>query len=520
MKSLGYQSGKRLPEVFAIVLLIVAASWLRFSGLTDKPLHNDEAVQGYKTGLLLETGDYRYDPEGHHGPSLYFLDLPIARVRGEKTLAGLSELSLRLLPALAGVATIVAVLLLAPAIGPANALLGAAFAALSPLQAYFSRHYIQEPLLALFALLAILALLAYARKPGTLPAAAFGLAAGLIHATKETCLILGLSLAIALIAEGLLDREATRSRLRVLFQDRHPFRDLLAALLCGTLVSFLFHSSFLEHPAGFIDAFRAYLHGAEQAALPEHQKPLLYYLGLLVGGPAAGRFWSESLILVLAGIGWVRTLTGPDRTIPAHHSLRLIGSASIVQLVVYSLIPYKTPWLLIVPGLGLCILAGSGAALILRVLGRQHALGIIGALGLALGLAHLGLQARRACGPYAADPRNPYAYVQTVTDILKAPLRIGALSEVAGRPLRIKVIGEEYWPLPWYLRMYPATGYWSTPPPDADADVVISTAGLDDRVEASLKDAYQAEFIGLRPGVVLILRTRMDLWQSYVKTVE
>ena len=133
---------KNLPAAAAVILIVIAAALLRFSGLTDKPLHSDEAVQGYKTGLLLESGEYRYDPSAHHGPTLYYLDLPIARLRGETTLAGLSEYSLRLLPALAGLVAVVLVLRLGSHLGRANALLGAAFLALSPLQTYFSRHYI------------------------------------------------------------------------------------------------------------------------------------------------------------------------------------------------------------------------------------------------------------------------------------------------------------------------------------------------------------------------------------------
>lgn len=511
---------KNLPAAAAVILIVITAALLRFSGLTDKPLHSDEAVQGYKTGLLLESGEYRYDPSAHHGPTLYYLDLPIARLRGETTLAGLSEYSLRLLPALAGLATVVLVLRLGSHLGPANALLGAAFLALSPLQTYFSRHYIQEPLLALFALLALAAFLAYTRRPAAWPAAGFGLAAGLVHATKETSLILAFSLAAALLVEVLLDRTAARSALRNWIREHRPGRDALVALACGGLISFLFHSSFLRHPGGFIDAFAAYVQGAGKSIDPAHQKPTLYYLGLLVGKVEAGRIWSELLILLLAGAGWARTFVRDQRTTAAGRALRLVGTASVVQLVVYSLIPYKTPWLLLVPGVGLCLLAGAGAALLLRLAGPRPVPAMTAALLLALGLAHLGLQSRRVSGLFAADPRNPYAYVQTVPDILKAPGRIAGLAAVADHPLRIKVIGEEYWPLPWYLRKYSDIGYLMAVPDRPDADVILSTVGLDDGLEQALREDYHSEFIGLRPGVVLVLRTRLELWQDYVKTLE
>lgn len=512
--------GRRPAEWVAIALVLLAASLLRFGDLDKKPLHNDEAVQGYKTGLLLESGTYRYDPTGHHGPTLYFLDLPIARLRGESTLAGLSEVSLRLLPALAGLASVLAVLALRSWIGAAPALIGGAFLALSPMQVYFSRHYVQEPLLTLFSLLTLLTLLGYARRPRARTAVALGLCVGLIHATKETSLIIAAAFGLALLTEAAFDRSTARSWWQRWMREGHPIRDSVIVVSTAILVSFLFYSSFLRHPGAFLDAFTAWFHGAGQSVGSEHAKPVTWYLGLLVGKVDADRIWSELFVLVAAAFGLVDTFRRDQRRTVAGRSLRFIGLFSCAQFVIYSLISYKTPWLMMVPEAGFCILAGAGAVALLRLLGRRHALAMVGTLGLALGLAHLGLQARRSTGLFAADPRNPLAYVQTVPDVVKVPARIDALSAVAGRPLTIKVMGEEYWPLPWYLRQYPATGYWNAIPDHPDADVIISTAGLDEALEPALSQEYSAEFIGLRPGVVLLLRTRLELWETYVDTLE
>lgn len=512
--------GRRPGELIAIALVLLAALLFRFGNLAEKPLHNDEAVQGYKTGLLLESGTYRYDPTGHHGPTLYFLDLPIARLRGESTLAELSEVSLRLLPALAGLGSVLAVLALRSWIGAAPALIGAAFLALSPLQVYFSRHYVQEPLLTLFSLLALLALLTYARRPRVTAALSLGLWAGLIHATKETSLIIAASFVCAILVEAILDRRAVRDWWQAWITDGHPLRDVCVALTTGGLISFLFYSSFLRHPGAFLDAFTAWFHGAGQSVGSEHAKPAAWYLELLVGRVSAGRIWSELLVLALALFGIIDTFRRENRRTTAGRTLRFIGVFSLAQFVVYSLIPYKTPWLMMVPEAGFCILASAGAVALLRLCGPQRIPAAVGTLVLALGLAHLGLQARRSIGLFAADARNPLAYVQTVPDLLKAPARLEALTTTAGRPLSIKVMGEEYWPLPWYLRSYPDIGYWNEAPAHPDADVIISTAGLEEALEPALRQDYSAEYIGLRPGVVLLLRTRLELWETYVDALE
>ena len=38
----------------------------------------------------------------------------------------------------------------------------------------------------------------------------------------------------------------------------------------------------------------------------------------------------------------------------------------------------------------------------------------------------------------------------------------------------VKVISREYWPLPWYLRGRPETGYWTEPPADCDGALVFA----------------------------------------------
>ena len=75
----------------AIILVCLLGLWLRFPALDQKPLHHDEANQAVKFGQLLATGDYQYDPVDHHGPTLYYLTLPLAWLKGEKSLVDIDE---------------------------------------------------------------------------------------------------------------------------------------------------------------------------------------------------------------------------------------------------------------------------------------------------------------------------------------------------------------------------------------------------------------------------------------------
>ncbi|MGZ4886389.1 MAG: hypothetical protein ACXVJK_01550, partial [Candidatus Aminicenantales bacterium] len=82
------------------VCAVLGALLVRTVRLDLRPMHHDEANQALKFGDLLERGEYRYDPNDHHGPSLYYLTLPLARVLAGRSLAATSETMLRIVPAL------------------------------------------------------------------------------------------------------------------------------------------------------------------------------------------------------------------------------------------------------------------------------------------------------------------------------------------------------------------------------------------------------------------------------------
>ena len=108
---------------------------------------------------------------------------------------------------------------------------------------------------------------------------------------------------------------------------------------------------------------------------------------------------------------------------------------------------------------------------------------------------------------YGADDRNPYAYVHSSPDVLK--FRPQVITELARDPAGIvRVIGEEYWPLPWYLRGLPRIGYWSSVPRKCDGALVIVTMTQADEVRARLQGIYAESVLGrLRPGVFCVIFT-------------
>jgi hypothetical protein len=227
--------------------------------------------------------------------------------------------------------------------------------------------------------------------------------------------------------------------------------------------------------------------GKATAGVSGHEKPWWYYTRLFVWQRQGGYLWDQSLFVLPALVGvWLAWRRGG--------LARFVAVYVVVMAVILSITPYKTPWQVVNLVPGLCVLA---ALAIVQLHGR---------LGLFYGfVATLALiwQTRQAVFLRPADERNPFAYVHTVPDMLKVPALAAAAP--AGP---VKVISREYWPLPWYLRSRPETGYWAEPPADCDGALLFVEADQADAVSARLNGKYQKSFLGLRPGVVLLVFTR------------
>jgi hypothetical protein len=250
--------------------------------------------------------------------------------------------------------------------------------------------------------------------------------------------------------------------------------------------------------------------------------PWHYYLGLLSWSSSGGLAWTEALVLVLAAVGVVTAWTRVDPSRPeAAFWRRYLTANTALTLAIFSALPYKTPWNLlpfyavtiVVAGIGVSALAQATASGAIRVL-------LAGML--ASGCAHLGWQAWRASVVYAADPRNPYVYAQTVPDAIRMAARIRDLAalhrEREQMPVTVVTPPDEQWPLPWYLRTMTRVGYWTDVRDAADLNVpvIVSSMGYTERLDAALGDRYVSEFFGLRPDVLLTLYVERGLWDRFL----
>ncbi len=507
--------------VVGVLLIAIGALVFRLQQLELRPFHHDEGVQAVKAGELYDTGRYFYNPAEFHGPSLYYFTLPILKLSGARSFAEADDASFRLVPVLFGTGLILLLLPLRRGLGTVATLTAAVLLAVSPAMVFFSRYYIQEMLLVCFAALALVAWWRLFRTGGRRWAILLGLAGGLMFATKETSVLFGVAMGIA-YGWLVLRRRARAGQPWWQLRRRQLYPPLLA-LGAAAIVASLFYSSFLANPLGPLDSLLAFRHyfdrsgGDGSAAL--HQQPWYYYLKLLAfTKDAPGPWWSEGLILLLAAIGLGASFRG---RVPAVINPELAVFLAIYTLcltVAFALIPYKTPWNLLGFLHGLILMAGIGAATVFHRLPWISAR--IGWLLLLLaGAAQLAGQASRANGRFGADPRNPYVYAHSVPDVVRLAQRIKEIAALHpdGRSMRVHFITPDYWPLPYYLRQMDRVGYWNEIPAAPEAPVMVVSADLQERLESQLRDRYHATFYGLRPGVLLVLNIRQDLWDRYLQ---
>ena len=302
------------------------------------------------------TATTRYD---HHGPTLYYLTLPAAWLRGQATLAALDERTLRGVTAVFGAATILLLPLLSAAIGRTAVAASAWLMALSPAMVFYSRMYIQESLFACFTLAFVIAVGRVATGGGLAWSALAGVAAGLAVATKETSVIV---LPAALVACAIAWWSLGPGRPRNPLADGRGRRAALVSLAAAAAVAALFYSSFLAAPGGVLEPFRGVGTYLDRGIDPgSHAQPWHYYLGLLAYSSSGGLKWSEGLVLVLAIVGavtaWGRLhRSRPDRAFWA----RYLTVNVVVATAIFSAIRYKTPWNLLPFYVGAIVLAGIG----------------------------------------------------------------------------------------------------------------------------------------------------------------
>lgn len=503
-----------------LLLATVIAISLRGPALERRPMHNDEGVNAIKFGQLWDGHGYKYDHNEHHGPSLYYASWLVCRLSGAPGISQISDARLKAVTVVFGVALLLLLPLTTDGLGRRATVWAGLFVAVSPALVFYSRYYIHETILVFATFLSVGAGWRYWRTRQIGWAILAGIGLGLMHTTKETFVLTLAAAAFGLGANQFWNRYLDASGTPV-HAPRINYLHLLTGLTAWLLVWFLLFSSFFTNFTGLTDSVRTYFPWLRRAGGESpHINPWYFYFErLLYFARPKSPTWTEALLLFLALIGgWAGFAR--KRLGQANASfVRFLLLFSCALTVIYTVISYKTPWCLMTFWFGFVLLAGVGAAVLVRDLKPKQTRWAV-ALLLVAGAGHLAWQSWQQSTTYADDRRNPYVYAQTSADIYRLVSKVIALGAAHpdGSKMLIKTIApdSDYWPLPWYLRRFQNLGWWDALPQDPYAPVMIVSSRLDAQLDEK-KTHLMVGLFQLRPEVFLELYVELNLWKAYLE---
>ena len=501
-----------------VIAIFLIAAMLRLYDLNLVPLHHDEGVNGNFLVRLVREGVYTYDPANYHGPTLYYFAAIIpwfAKVlfgNSARDNYGLTTFMIRLIPVLFGLGTIGLIFLLRRRLGNVTTLTAGLLLAVSPGAVYLSRYFIHETLFVFFTLGIVVAFVRFydERKSSYLIAAAAS--ASLLFATKETAMISVAVLIIAFVMTWLYVSLMLSSRERSSASERMSavideiggkpslFINLALAVIVFIALWILFYSSFFTNYKGLSDSLQTFEVWTKTGKEAHVHEPEMYLKWLT---------WQESPLLFLGAIGAALAVLTPRKSLALFCGLWAFG-----LIAAYSLIPYKTPWLVLNFIVPLAMISGYTIQWIYKLENRhlrRISLIVVVAVGVALyqsidlNFKNYDNDNEKYVYVYAHTKRHTINLVEEVERIAK---------ENTGPTTGITVVSPDYWPLPWYFRNFSRVGYYGRMAASTEP-VIIANANQKDEVDTNFGHLYQqvpgpdpGGTFELRPGVNLLLYSR------------
>lgn len=417
-----------------IILFLIFLLLSRFVGLTNKPLHFDESINGWFVMQMDSLGFYKYDPNNYHGP-LYFYLLQLFELCFERSVT-----VLRSVPAFFSVLSVLIFFAGFLRSWSFQRWIGLLLLA-SPAFLFFGRSGIHEMPFVFFQIVFALGVFRWLEKSDKTAVILSLVGLWGMITLKETFVITLFCWLLGLLSMGprALRAAFSKDKIRGLWDEKI----LLWSLSLLILFVFLFTGGF-KNPQGLLDFGKAFLpwlktgtHGSG------HEKEFLYWVKVLL--------ISEPLVLVgvfLSALG----------LFSQRYHLRVISVFSLSQFLIYSLIPYKTVWCILSLVWGFYwVLAQALTDRILWSRSLRFSLVLACAIGLSFNIK----SAYLAVFKDPMDLNHPYVYVNSTFELqtLEKFLLKSAEQNPKIREEMIQIGIEEHWPWPWLLRGFSGLRY-------------------------------------------------------------
>lgn len=275
---------------------------------------------------------------------------------------------------------------------------------------------------------------------------------------------------------------------------------LLAAVLVFVYIWILFFTSFFTYQEGIGRSIEAYNIWTKTGSKDHTQNGTFGYLkwGMQIEAP----------LLILSALGLLIALFRGK-----HRFALFAGFWAFGLFLAYTIIPYKTPWLMLSFLLPMAI--SGGYAINELANSKEIASRVSSAVLALLACVILAWQTYDLNFVNYDNDRMPYVYAHTNREYLSMLAEIDKVADRGGQgtQTRIQVVSPDYWPLVWDLREYPNAGFHGRFADAASAEMIIAKKTAQD-AEAMRRYSSEYDYFAsykLRPGVELVLYVRKDL---------
>lgn len=397
-----------------LITLIVIAVATRFFTLDSRPMDHDESIHAYLSYVLLKNHAYSYDP-AYHGPFLYFSTAGIFGLFGD------SKFTARLVPALFSIIAIYVALRFERFFK--TSYLFALILLISPSILYYSRYARNDLIVLSSFIIAFYSYFSYRSSGKPVYIYLATVFSTVMICSKENGYIYLGTLLSFIILYRLYTRDFSVSRKFL----RHFSLSILISVVIFTGLYSAGFSDFDGLKRATIDSFA---HWFEMHKENDHWKPIWYYSKLIL------EYEFLPLGLTLAGIPvFISRLRKGSTTELELFALYWL----LTSMLAYHILSHKVPWLLVHLSAPMAFFGSIYAG----YAERRHAkavlsIAIVATAGVAFYLTYVD----------STNTSHDLIYIQAQPDVEKLAERI--LSE--DKKTLIFVPGNDYWPLPWYLR--------------------------------------------------------------------
>ncbi|MBS1970895.1 MAG: glycosyltransferase family 39 protein [Bdellovibrionales bacterium] len=467
---------KPLACIFSITFLLFAAM-LRFVLLDNKPIHFDESINMWFVQRIWEDGYFTYDPTNYHGPLMFYM------VHFVQFFTGFDFLSTRIVASIFSFLTIFILWM-----GPVKHRTAFRWASLlllvSPAMSFYGRSGIHESSFVFFQVLGFMSFHYLTEKEFKKFWWAFAASLLGMMALKETFVVLILALVPAFLMVMLTERKTIKysvwwKDLKLNFKKREVYMPLFAMLLLFIGV----YSGFGGNPKGLRDFFVA----------------LMPWLKTGVGGSGHEKeflHWTK-----LMGVNEFAVLVGYLVAIPfalKNKWIRFYLVMTFFLWLIYSAIPYKTPWCIISIIWPFAIVSGLVLEdITTRWPGWQRAVACVLVFGMCAWEAKIQYQ---IVYNNPIDMTHPYVYVNSTYQMKEFIAKTQEL--VREQPLlreqTVQVGTEESWPIPIVFAKFYNLSYFKTNQKVEDGALIYMVDTKDQKIiEDKLKETGKAGEYGV-----------------------